>query len=146
MRSQPPEAAVAGFDAMRQALFARQYASLWHLPIAFLLSAMACGSVAKEYSSGSKSLRFTCVDDNRWVNGTQLELRGNPDKGDGWIRVQGGPKQATQFEQQALKYVWSAQGAGDFMIVVEPDLTARYYDNTGLSPTFASIRWYCKPN
>ena len=140
------EAAVVGCETVRQAQFARQHAALWRLLMAFLLSAMACGTLAKEYSSGSKSLRFTCVDDNRWVNGTRLELRGNPDKGDGWIRVQGGPKQATQFEQQALKYVWSAQGSGDFMIVVEPDLTARYYDNTGLSPTFASVRWYCKPN
>jgi len=144
--SRPPEAAVAVCGIMRQAHFVWQRASLRRLLTAFLLSTMACGTLAKEYSSGSKSLRFTCVDDNRWVNGTRLELRGNPDKGDGWIRVQGGPKQATQFEQQALKYVWSAQGSGDFMIVVEPDLTARYYDNTGLSPTFASIRWYCKPN
>lgn len=144
--SRPPEAAGAVCGVMRQVHFVWQRASLWRLLTAFLLSAMACGTHAKEYSSGSKSLRFTCVDDNRWVNGTRLELRGNPDKGDGWIRVQGGPKQATQFEQQALKYVWSAQGSGDFMIVVEPDLTARYYDNTGLSPTFASIRWYCKPN
>ena len=144
--SRPPEAAVAVCGIMRQAHFVWQRASLWRLLTAFLLFTMACGTLAKEYSSGSKSLRFTCVDDNRWVNGTRLELRGNPDKGDGWIRVQGGPKQATQFEQQALKYVWSAQGSGDFMIVVEPDLTARYYDNTGLSPTFASIRWYCKPN
>ena len=141
-----PEAAFVSYGTVRQADFVRQHASLWRLLMAFLLSVMACGTLAKEYSSGSKSLRFTCVDDNRWVNGTRLELRGTPDKGEGWIRVQGGPKQATQFEQQALKYVWSADGSGDFMIVVEPDLTARYYDNTGLSPTFASIRWYCKPS
>ena len=80
-RSLPPQASVVGHGAMRQADFVGRHTSLWRFLMAFLISAMACGTVAKDYSSGSKSLRFTCVDDNRWVNGTRLELRGNPDKG-----------------------------------------------------------------
>ena len=141
-----PRATAAYADGVKQRRLNDARALQWRLLGAFLLSVTACATLAKDYSSGSKSLRFTCVDDNRWVNGTRLELRGNLDKGEGWLRVQGGPKQATQFEQQALKYVWLAKDSEDFMIVVEPDLSARYYDNTGLSPTFASVRWYCKPS
>ena len=101
------------------------------------------GAVGKEYLSGEKPVRLTCIDDNRWVNGSTLELWGSAEKADGWIRVRGGKKVSAKFQQQALKSVWSDPAAEVFMVVVEPDLTARYYDKTGLSSTFESIRWYC---
>ena len=101
------------------------------------------GAVGKEYLSGEKPVRLTCIDDNRWVNGSTLELWGSAEKADGWIRVQGGKKVSAKFQQQALKSVWSDPAAEVFMVVVEPDLTARYYDKTGLSSTFESIRWHC---
>ena len=101
------------------------------------------GALGKEYRSGEKPVRFTCIDDNRWVNGSGLELWGNAEKQEGWIRIHGGNKVAATFQQRALKSIWSDPAAETFMVVVEPDLTARYYDKTGLSPTFESIRWHC---
>ena len=100
-------------------------------------------TVGKEYHSGEKPVRLNCIDDTRWVNGSSLELRGGAEKQEGWIRVEGGKKMAAAFQQQALKSIWSDPAREIFMVVVEPDLTARYYDKTGLSPTFESIRWRC---
>ena len=100
-------------------------------------------AVGKEYHSGEKPVRLTCIDDTRWVNGSRLELWGSAEKQDGWIRVEGGKKMAAAFQQQALKSIWSDPAGEIFMVVVEPDLTARYYDKTGLSPTFEPIRWHC---
>ena len=117
---------------------------------AFLALSIICsiclstGAVGKEYRSGTKPVKLTCIDDNRWVNGSTLELWGSAEKSDGWIRVQGGNKVPAKFQQQALKSIWSDPAAEVFMVVVEPDLTARYYDKTGLSSTFESIRWHCK--
>ena len=104
---------------------------------------LSTGAVGKEYRSGAKPVKLTCIDDNRWVNGSTLELWGSAEKSDGWIRVQGGNKVPAKFQQQALKSIWSDPAAEVFMVVVEPDLTARYYDKTGLSSTFESIRWHC---
>ena len=115
----------------------------------FLALGFACSlclspvALGKEYRSGEKPVRLTCIDDNRWVNGSGLELWGSAEKQEGWIRIQGGNKLAATFQQQALKSIWSDPAAEIFMVVVEPDLTARYYDKTGLSPTFESIRWHC---
>ena len=100
-------------------------------------------AVGKEYHSGEKPVRLTCIDDTRWVNGSRLELWGSAEKQEGWIRVEGGKKMTADFQQQALKSIWSDPAREIFMVVVEPDLTARYYDKTGLSPTFESIRWHC---
>ena len=107
------------------------------------LMCLSTEAVGKEYHSGEKPVRLTCIDDTRWVNGSRLELWGSAEKQEGWIRVEGGKKTAAAFQQQALKSIWSDPAAEIFMVVVEPDLTARYYDKTGLSPTFESIRWHC---
>ena len=104
---------------------------------------LSIGAVSKEYRSGAKPVRLTCIDDNRWVDGSTLELWGSAEKADGWIRVQGGNKVPAKFQQQALKSIWSDPAGEVFMVVVEADLTARYYDKTGLSSTFESIRWHC---
>ena len=104
---------------------------------------LSTGAAGKEYRSGAKPVRLTCIDDNRWVDGSTLELWGSAEKADGWIRVQGGNKVPAKFQQQALKSIWSDPAGEVFMVVVEPDLTARYYDKTGLSSTFESIRWHC---
>ena len=101
------------------------------------------GALGKEYRSAGKPVKLTCIDDNRWVNGSRLELWGSAEKREGWIRIQGGNKVAAAFQQQALKSIWSDPAEEVFMVVVEPDLTARYYDKTGLSPAFESIRWHC---
>ena len=108
------------------------------------LMCLSTEAVGKEYHSGEKPVRLTCIDDTRWVNGSRLELWGSAEKQEGWIRVEGGKKTAAAFQQQALKSIWSDPAAEVFMVVVEPDLTARYYDKTGLSSTFESIRWHCK--
>ena len=100
-------------------------------------------AVGKEYHSGEKPVRLTCIDDTRWVNGSRRELWGSAEKQEGWIRVEGGKKMTADFQQQALKSIWSDPAREIFMVVVEPDLTARYYDKTGLSPTIESIRWHC---
>ena len=107
------------------------------------LMCLSTEAVGKEYHSGEKPVRLHCIDDTRWVNGSRLELWGSAEKQEGWIRVEGGKKMAAAFQQQALKSIWSDPAAERFMVVVEPDLTARYYDKTGLSPTFESIRWHC---
>ena len=107
------------------------------------LMCLSTEAVGKEYHSGEKPVRLTCIDDTRWVNGSRRELWGSAEKQEGWIRVEGGKKTAAAFQQQALKSIWSDPAAEIFMVVVEPDLTARYYDKTGLSPTFESIRWHC---
>ena len=107
------------------------------------LMCLSTEAVGKEYHSGEKPVRLTCIDDTRWVNGSRLELWGSAEKQEGWIRVEGGKKTAAAFQQQALKSIWSDPAAEIFTVVVEPDLTARYYDKTGLSPTFESIRWHC---
>ena len=104
---------------------------------------LSLGALSKEYRSAGKPVKLTCIDDNRWVNGSRLELWGSAEKQEGWIRVQGGNKVTAAFQQQALKSIWTDPAAEVFMVVVEPDLTARYYDKTGLSPTFESIRWHC---
>ena len=100
-------------------------------------------AMSKEYHSGSKPVRFTCIDDSRWVNGSTLELRGNIQKQRGWIRIQGGAEQETKFEQQALNYRWYSEDTVDFAIVVTPDLMARYYDQTGSASPFSQSRWHC---
>ena len=100
-------------------------------------------AMSKEYHSGSKPVRFTCIDDSRWVNGSTLELRGDIHKQRGWIRIQGGPERETKFELQALNYRWYSQDADDFVIVVTPDLMARYYDQTGGASPFSQSRWHC---
>ena len=107
------------------------------------LMCLSTEAVGKEYHSGEKPVRLTCIDDTRWVNGSRLELWGSAEKQEGWIRVEGGKKTAAAFQHQELKSIWSDPAAEIFMVVVEPDLTARYYDKTGLSPTFESIRWHC---
>ena len=100
-------------------------------------------AMSKEYHSGAKPIRFTCIDDSRWVNGSTLELRGDIQKQRGWIRVQGGAEQETKFEQQALNYRWYSEDTVDFAIVVTPDLMARYYDQTGSASAFSQSRWHC---
>ena len=100
-------------------------------------------AMSKEYHSGSKPVRFTCIDDSRWVNGSTLELRGDIQKQRGWIRIQGGAEQETKFEQQALNYRWYSEDTVDFAIVVTPDLMARYYDQTGSASPFSQSRWHC---
>ena len=116
-------------------------------PIALGITCSMCfsmGAEGKDYRSSAKPVRLTCIDDNRWVNGSTLELWGSAEKADAWIRVQGDNKVPAKFQQQALKSIWSDPAGEVFMVVVEPDLTARYYDKTGLSSTFESIRWHCK--
>ena len=105
---------------------------------------LSTGAVGKEYRSGTQPVKLTCIDDNRWVNGSTLQLWGSAEKADAWIRVQGDNKVPAKFQQQALKSIWSDPAGEVFMVVVEPDLTARYYDKTGLSSTFESVRWHCK--
>ena len=100
-------------------------------------------AMSKEYHSGSKPVRFTCIDDSRWVNGSTLELRGDIQKQRGWIRVQGRSERETKFELQALNYRWYSQDTDDFVIVVTPDLMARYYDQTGGASPFSQSRWHC---
>ena len=100
-------------------------------------------AMSKEYHSGAKPIRFTCIDDSRWVNGSTLELRGDIQKQRGWIRVQGGAEQETKFEQRALNYRWYSEDTVDFAIVVTPDLMARYYDQTGSASPFSQSRWHC---
>jgi len=100
-------------------------------------------AMSKEYHSGSKPVRLTCIDDSRWVNGSTLELRGDIQKQRGWIRIQGGSERDTKFELQALNYRWYSQDADDFVIVVTPDLMARYYDQTGGASPFSQSRWHC---
>ena len=100
-------------------------------------------AMSKEYHSGAKPIRFTCIDDSRWVNGSTLELRGDMQKLRGWIRIQGGAEQETKFEQQALNYRWYSEDTVDFAIVVTPDLMARYYDQTGSASPFSQSRWHC---
>jgi hypothetical protein len=100
-------------------------------------------AMSKEYHSGSKPVRFTCIDDSRWVNGSTLELRGDVQKQRGWIRVQGRSERETKFELQALNYRWYSQDTDDFVIVVTPDLMARYYDQTGGASPFSQSRWHC---
>ena len=100
-------------------------------------------AMSKEYHSGAKPIRFTCIDDSRWVNGSTLELRGDIHKQRGWIRIQGGSERDTKFELQALNYRWYSQDADDFVIVVTPDLMARYYDQTGGASPFSQSRWHC---
>ena len=100
-------------------------------------------AMGKEYHSGSKPLRFTCIDDSRWVNGSTLELRGDIQKRRGWIRIQGGAEQETKFEQQALNYRWYSEDPDAYVIVVTPDLMARYYDQTGSASPFSQSRWHC---
>ena len=100
-------------------------------------------AMSKEYHSGAKPIRFTCIDDSRWVNGSTLELGGDIQKQRGWIRIQGGAEQETKFEQQALNYRWYSEDTVDFAIVVTPDLMARYYDQTGSASPFSQSRWHC---
>ena len=100
-------------------------------------------AMSKEYHSGAKPIRFTCIDDSRWVNGSTLELRGDIQKQRGWIRIQGRAEQETKFEQQALNYRWYSEDTVDFAIVVTPDLMARYYDQTGSASPFSQSRWHC---
>lgn len=100
-------------------------------------------AMSKEYHSGSKPVRFTCIDDSRWVNGSTLELRGDIQKQRGWIRIQGGSERETKFELQALNYRWYSHDTDDFVIVVTPDLMARYYDQTGGASPFSQSRWHC---
>ena len=100
-------------------------------------------AMSKEYHSGSKPVRFTCIDDSRWVNGSTLELRGDIQKQRGWIRIQGRAEQKTKFEQQALNYRWYSEDTDDFAIVVTPDLMARYYNQTGGNSRFSQSRWHC---
>ena len=100
-------------------------------------------AMSKEYHSGAKPIRFTCIDDSRWVNGSTLELRGDIQKQRGWIRIQGGTEQETKFEQQALNYRWYSEDTVDFAIVLTPDLMARYYDQTGSASPFSQSRWHC---
>ena len=100
-------------------------------------------AMSKEYHSGAKPIRFTCIDDSRWVNGSTLELRGDIQKQRGWIRIQGGAEQETKFEQQALNYRWYSEDTVDFAIVVTPDLMARYYDQSGGASLFSQSRWHC---
>ena len=100
-------------------------------------------AMSKEYHSGSKPIRFTCIDDSRWVNGSTLELRGDIQKQRGWIRIQGGSEQETKFEQQALNYRWYSEDTDGFVIVVTPDLMARYSEQTGSASPFSQSRWHC---
>ena len=100
-------------------------------------------AMSKEYHSGAKPVRFTCIDDSRWVNGSTLELRGDIQKQRGWIRIQDGSEQETKFEQQALNYRWYSEDTVDFAIVVTPDLMARYYDQSGGASLFSQSRWHC---
>ena len=100
-------------------------------------------AMSKEYHSGSKPIRFTCIDDSRWVNGSTLELRGDIQKQRGWIRIQRGSEQETKFEQQALNYRWYSEDTDGFVIVVTPDLMARYDDHTGSASPFSQSRWHC---
>jgi hypothetical protein len=100
-------------------------------------------AMSKEYHSGAKPVRFTCIDDSRWVNGSTLELRGDIQKRRGWIRIQSGAEQETKFEQQALNYRWYSEDTVDFAIVVTPDLMARYYDQSGGASRFSQSRWHC---
>ena len=100
-------------------------------------------AMSKEYHSGAKPIRFTCIDDSRWVNGSTLELGGDIQKQRGWIRIQGGAEQETKFEQQALNYRWYSEDPDAYVIVVTPDLMARYYDQTGSASPFSQSRWHC---
>jgi len=100
-------------------------------------------AMSKEYHSGAKPVRFTCIDDSRWVNGSTLELRGDIQKQRGWIRIQDGSEQETKFEQQALNYRWYSEDTVDFAIIVTPDLMARYYDQSGGASLFSQSRWHC---
>ena len=58
------------------------------------LMCLSTEAVGKEYHSGEKPVRLTCIDDTRWVNGSRLELWGSAEKQEGWIRVEGGKKTA----------------------------------------------------
>ena len=100
-------------------------------------------AMSKEYHSGAKPIRFTCIDDSRWVNGSTLELRGDIQKQRGWIRIQDGSERETKFEQQALNYRWYSEDPDAYVIVVTPDLMARYYDQTGSASPFSQSRWHC---
>ena len=100
-------------------------------------------AMSKEYHSGSKPIRFTCIDGSRWVNGSTLELRGEIQKQRGWVRIQGGSERETKFEQQALNYRWYSEDPDAYVIVVTPDLMARYYDQTGSASPFSQSRWHC---
>ena len=100
-------------------------------------------AMSKTYHSGSKPVRFTCIDDSRWLNGSTLELKGDIQKQRGWVRIQGGSERETQFEQQALNYRWYSEDTDDYVIVVTPDLMARYYDQTGSASPFSQSRWHC---
>ena len=123
----------------------RQHHNL-RVPKRLMLAALCLAiqpAMSKEYHSGSKPVRFTCIDDSRWVNGSTLELRGNTQKQRGWIRIQGRAEQKTKFEQQALNYRWYSEDTDDFAIVVTPDLMARYYDQTGGNSRFSQSRWHC---
>lgn len=100
-------------------------------------------AMSKEYHSGAKPVRLTCIDDSRWVNGSTLELRGDIQKQRGWVRIQGGSERETKFEQQALNYRWYSEDPDAYVIVVTPDLMARYYDQTGSASPFSQSRWHC---
>jgi acyl-CoA thioesterase len=123
----------------------RQYQNP-RLPTRLLLTALCLAiqpAMSKQYHSGSKPIRFTCIDDSRWVNGSTLELRGDIQKQRGWVRIQGGSERETKFEQQALNYRWHSEDTDGFAIVVTPDLMARYYDQTEGASLFSQSRWHC---
>ena len=123
----------------------RQYQNS-QLPTRLLLTALCLAfqpAMSKQYHSGSKPIRFTCIDDSRWVNGSTLELRGDIQQQRGWVRIQGGSERETKFEQQALNYRWHSEDTDGFAIIVTPDLMARYYNQTEGASLFSQSRWHC---
>jgi|GEM_PF-2459694 len=129
----------------RPDVMTRQYQNS-RLPTRLLLTALCLAiqpAMSKQYHSGSKPIRFTCIDDSRWVNGSTLELRGDIQQQRGWVRIQGGSERETKFEQQALNYRWHSEDTDGFAIIVTPDLMARYYDQTEGASLFSQSRWHC---